>query len=1673
MTSKEIFLVLKRILGPLKLVTQPEDSVFIKFQDLLQQALSQPLLDVRRSGLFFPDFHPHELPDSVTTELEKMTAAIIKAQAIRKPADPVFWLRQRSVNMVAGFEETLENFVVPSFSFGPFTNEQGQLIYFDFFTFLNHLRFEITQGGIPDFIIITLPPGVPLPPAGRQSNLSFDDCTLWLSVKTIAPNGDKKYVGFRAKNLVLKPTGIIALQATGFASIFSQNFEISFDTFDALTKEDAAERKANYPAKVVLSFKGTKPSLQVFDHAAITANGDNIALTITPNILPRYLEAEALVQFPLNAGKDSFEILSNNTARFQLAGKALITEGGWYLPVVSIDNAVSIGNLGMQYFSGYLGIRLNNGLTIDWPRLDDGLLPINKCLVLARPGRVRLQYSFSTRLRSKQQIDTWKAANGDRNVIKLQPPPVGEGICLDDSQGMEMLLQATKVSMTADRPLNTDEKRFSITGHLGAIIFLKINADTTLYLIASQPPVAGENRKRRIPQSLCLSNALLTTDNPISVFASGLLLTNDLMSEGLLHLVFPVYRLINTLPDPYISNQDGIFDLAELARFNELWRNGMDTLNDRFQFSVTSVIQWNETETALQFLINQSSLFGRITNDEMISTLRQSPPPCDVQNDIGFHNAEIENLVQVDFDNAAGAFGFLQSLPGDRSLVDVSGRANFWGVSFSNRVPDEKKVLSESLGFPASFPYRIKNMDLVSSGRMSRLFTLPHIQWEPVVKLNNPFVAELDIPDLINFTDNGAPTRIASANKTTVQLAPKNLYQFIVEGFNQAENPQAAAAHFTLPFGICAFAYFNPKKIKDLPGAAATANEPIFSNTKTGDLAGAMQLRFEALPPPNVTISEKDNSKTYFIGSVTQLADARGQTFDVLGKIVGPQFRSEFSLGNTAKVPLERIDFSGYGASIFSKWVHESANFGQVSQVRFDVMIGRTAHEVVQIKTLLFPCAAPLVRSVIIERNNTGIITRYDSGWVATGPGEFNFLSHPVSNPLLETNPYNFHPGAVKGFYNLTEIKDIPREMDIVMTDGLGKTIRFTGVYYNTDIEMENIEKGGLPANGSKGTRVHSAGQFGYVMLADPSNIKENTTLATLFPPKLFKDLLNHKNVGGNLGGPINAVMNIAACDQRMLTTRVDVSATNEAIPGFVVAVRGTIGFVKEGSWSVVKCLANKDVVPLAGGEAVPLIRHGILKIDPRNNVGKVSFNRSRHSLGDPAEIDKYAPGATSPVLQYSFLQTTGTQKLLFRRPSFSTSEPHKIKTETPDLADAFRLLKSTTIFPNLANTLSLPDGVKQLLLTGDGTGLKFDDALFKAPVNLDNFIPQQLTKDATAREFTLIKESGFEVFIRYGTSGKPASAFQIDLNSEALDDAVDKARKKWQTVNKDVVVVVNLGPLKPLLELTGQFRSEAGKDPVFENPKAELGPELQAVKDILQVLATLAGKGKEVADSLKVVMGNSPDSWNYKMSIDQRIPVIQFPDTAKITLTTPPPLIIEASLSLGVFFNLSLSPDPKNLIKPGAGATFGFEGMIQIQLITIGIAAAYGVGITKVKAYVDFTDPKPVFDFTFGFGATVIVDLPVVGLASITRSFSLGGNIDSGKFKAVAGQMLRGVLSLAGGLLMVTIQIEGSAGVERKQPNDPKTTALFEMIFSLDVSLAFVISYDFSKRYTEEIALN
>jgi len=291
-------------------------------------------------------------------------------------------------------------------------------------------------------------------------------------------------------------------------------------------------------------------------------------------------------------------------------------------------------------------------------------------------------------------------------LINLKPLTEGEGIFLNDNQEMEALIQPVTISARADQPLNANHQRFNISGLQGLIVFLKIKVNTSVYVIGSHPlPVAGVVRKRRIPQSLCLRNALLTTDDPVNIFLEGQFLSNEFIPEGFFYLVFPVYRFINTLPDPYISNQDELFDRQQFEHFNELWRNGEDTLPDQFLFSVTSEVQWIDETTKLQFRLNQQPVKKSVNDTELLDRFSRGAHPCTVDGENhSFFTDDILKIRNRDLENLVGSYGFLQWLPGNRVLVDVSGSSNQWGVAFSTTIPEERNMLSESLGYANRFP---------------------------------------------------------------------------------------------------------------------------------------------------------------------------------------------------------------------------------------------------------------------------------------------------------------------------------------------------------------------------------------------------------------------------------------------------------------------------------------------------------------------------------------------------------------------------------------------------------------------------------------------------------------------------------------------------------------------------------------------------------------------------------------------------------------------------------------------------------------------------------------------------------------------------------------------------------------------------------------------------------
>ena len=63
-------------------------------------------------------------------------------------------------------------------------------------------------------------------------------------------------------------------------------------------------------------------------------------------------------------------------------------------------------------------------------------------------------------------------------------------------------------------------------------------------------------------------------------------------------------------------------------------------------------------------------------------------------------------------------------------------------------------------------------------------------------------------------------------------------------------------------------------------------------------------------------------------------------------------------------VPLRRIDFSGYGASTFSEWIDSNASGPAVTKVQFEASIGRTALEVIQVVSVIYPYCIQVVRTI-------------------------------------------------------------------------------------------------------------------------------------------------------------------------------------------------------------------------------------------------------------------------------------------------------------------------------------------------------------------------------------------------------------------------------------------------------------------------------------------------------------------------------------------------------------------------------------------------------------------------------------------------------------------------------------------------------------------------------------
>jgi hypothetical protein len=745
--------------------------------------------------------------------------------------------------------------------------------------------------------------------------------------------------------------------------------------------------------------------------------------------------------------------------------------------------------------------------------------------------------------------------------------------------GTEAIFTDAALSAAFEKPVDVRGERVVVRTKTAFVIFLQTVTGDLLSIRADLVPDTG------VPGlGFGLTNAVLRSTLPVSflLIASW---DGKLLLQGGVAIAYGLMGIIPSLPDPYATNVGASHTPAGGGR-------------------LMSVARWTLDTSSVEFIL---------------------PPSATLPTGMLHQRPALQGLTK----KAAGdAFAF-EDQP-RLILLDLSTNVSQFGVAL--RPPPGKEEDSDigDIGIPEGPQVAVRGLDLAVDGRRLLLLTLPAVQWEPVAC--EPVDEAPPFPSRVTFDNSGVPTLIGVPTVKLVPVRPDAALGTILDNFAHP-NPQPAQARFTLPFGMVASAVL--RKPQPGRGAKVTETRP---STADGMQAGR-QLRIDAVDP-SLTAGQTPALPGFTVQLPNAVpADGPPGPRSILGDSVTSIFNGYLGSGGTSPlVPVTRADLSGFGETLFSTWNNPNDDETEVSKAEFRVMIGRTAHEVVQVRTILLPYRVPVVRTVTMERRNHGLVTRHDSGWVAAGDGDYKFGGGIVT-----------HRGVVKKMTNVTHIRETG---DRVTKNG----IEFAAVYYQGDLILEGTS-----------APIPVAHHFGYVKIGVPP-----------LTPAVYAALIAGQ---GPLCGPLDTTIRIGNGTQQMRLHRVGVGVTqNGSNPEFVMTAWGALAFPGGGQWSVLyaeDAAGAPQAVPK--DEGLPLIREGAAGGPPPTKP---------YRFADPADLAH----ESAPARDYGILHATGTQRAFFRRPKIEPAHLSRIvSTQKPVIADPYILATSQGLFPLQSECIPFP----------------------------------------------------------------------------------------------------------------------------------------------------------------------------------------------------------------------------------------------------------------------------------------------------------------------------------------------------------------------------------------------
>lgn len=1204
---------------------------------------------------------------------------------------------------------------------GPFLSAEGRSLWFDLYYYEDKLTVRSQTGNIPYFLFSKAQKNIWFDTFKKIPTVSLKAGHVWLLGKLFTTAaGNNEYVGFNIKSgtFSLSNKKKWSGQFLDFEGDFSGKLALELvqpeknnPSFAGCTA--AQNIDFNYPDQITLEWTNGNLTSIVSDDGKFTGYGNDLVFSNFK--LPASYQNELNHIFiPCKATPTTWKTDFSPSRIFAAQGNAEIKKSFWALPIVKVSNPTTLGE---PENNGGWGMRLSSDITAKWVGLDQQQpeARLNDSLLLLYPQALFL-FSQKTAIdlgstnKIQQNFSCWQlsAENTARIPLSLSYQADFPLIYYCHANDGEALLAGCGGQIQPDRPLFAEGSHVTMKDMQGWVVFHSKGTTIKINVL-----LGNLNALKDPVKPLVLENALLMVSQPLGFILEGTLsvANNNNLEQGQITLTHGLLRWQPILPDPYVSNlQEGRESVGSARSFSAI---------------LFAQISWAQPDKPVVTFKGDLPLASGVdikpASDPVIQAL---PVQLDGQTLEEIKGHQINSQQRANKDNVDGTFDQLEKRLAGWRLLDVSTNMDLIGVSVSpflfggrDKASFASRAATTNTGQAVNNAFVIKEMAVNTPLSVVHVFTVPQVQWEPVRTLPEDQNMETLgwFPEYLASATDGGPTRLLGINQELSPIIPDVVVRNIQKSFTQGS---PAAALTTLAFGLKAVVQLTPQNTATRNADSLAIFQPDFSQKK---MKGGIQINMLAESGNHRAANRSPGFEGYMAQTLNgyELFTGTELGLSVLGATVQPdasvetQFNKEFFSGGTDPfVPVTRFDISGYGGSNFSEWDNPGA-LAQIGKVQFKIMVGRTAFEVVKFVSKIYPWGMTVTRSVTIERRGGGGVIRKDSGWQATQAGIFDFSTDKLPQP------YTFRPGTFRGCFNTKNIR--PASNDIIkfidpspLPDPLPdlnpatieNSVELAPVYFDADVQLDG-------QNGS----VFAKGILGFIQLSP-----KGKTLSAAALRKLITDQ-------GAVGGPIDTTLNIGNSGFKFRATRFEVDVTdNGGTANFICVVRGQPALPSNGSWSVIKMAAPgnttdpQEAVSADVSRGTPLFIENTWQV-PVNNTMNVSGPAGPYRFADPTDLF-----VAQPRYDYGFMQNTGSQAFLFRRPVIVSGTNEISSNLKPAFADPFALFTTKGVFPPISNVIEFPNANYKLRIQSSTGKLQLN-----TPVNLTNpRTPLLIAQDGT-----------------------------------------------------------------------------------------------------------------------------------------------------------------------------------------------------------------------------------------------------------------------------------------------------------------------------------------------------